>query len=234
VSRTHAALRRQGAAVYVQDLGSSCGTFVGGTAVTGPRELHPGDVVSFASVRARFEPASAAAEDTLIGGDPVPALPAATPDPGHIPAARDYAARDPVHTVAAPDPGHTYAAPDPVHTYAARDPVYTCAAPDPGHTLAFAAPGVRCRPEASATRSKARWFSLTGLVVMAEGFAVAAITKASLGGHHGVVRGGLAQLRLGPSLAGVPSGLAGWALAGTGFLLLVAGIGLHIAADRER
>ena len=180
VSRTHAALRRHGNAVYVQDLGSACGTFVGGSAVTAPRELSPGDVVSFASVIARFEPASAAAEKTLARSDL--ALRRAEP-------------------VARPRP------------------------PSP-------------RPP-SARRSKARWLSWTGLLVLAEGFAVAAITKMSLAGQGGsgpAVQGtdaGLAQYRLGPSLAGIPVGLLGWALATAGFLLLVTGIGLHIAASRE-
>jgi pSer/pThr/pTyr-binding forkhead associated (FHA) protein len=63
VSRTHAALRRRGDAVYVQDLGSSAGTFVNGTAVTTVRELRPGDLVTFAGptagVTARFELAGA-------------------------------------------------------------------------------------------------------------------------------------------------------------------------------
>ena len=63
ISRTHAALRRHGDAVYVQDLGSSAGTFVNGTAVTSARELRPGDLVTFAAVQAgvqaRFELAGA-------------------------------------------------------------------------------------------------------------------------------------------------------------------------------
>jgi len=65
VSRAHAALQRRGDAVYVQDLGSSGGTFIGGTAVTRARELRPGDVVTFATVTARFETASADGEDTI-------------------------------------------------------------------------------------------------------------------------------------------------------------------------
>jgi pSer/pThr/pTyr-binding forkhead associated (FHA) protein len=65
VSRAHAALQRRGNAVYVQDLGSSGGTFIGGTAVTRACELRPGDVVTFATVTARFEPANADGEDTI-------------------------------------------------------------------------------------------------------------------------------------------------------------------------
>jgi pSer/pThr/pTyr-binding forkhead associated (FHA) protein len=151
VSRIHAALRRQGNAIYVQDLDSSGGTFVGGTAVTASRELRPGEVVSFASVTARFEPAV-------------------------LPAPR--------------------------------------------------------------TRTKARWLSWTGLLVLAEGYAIAALTKRSLARQHGPAlqggKSGLAQYRFGPTLAGIPTGLLGWALAGAGFLLLLADIGLHIAASPPR
>ena len=53
VSRAHAAPQRRRNAVYVRDLGSLGGTFIGGTAVTTARELHPGDVVTFATVTAR-------------------------------------------------------------------------------------------------------------------------------------------------------------------------------------
>lgn len=55
VSRTHAALRRCRDAVFVQDLGSSSGTFVNGLPVAAERELKPGDIVAFAGVSARFD-----------------------------------------------------------------------------------------------------------------------------------------------------------------------------------
>lgn len=66
VSRAHAALHLRGDAVYVQDLGSSGGTFVGGTAVTAARRLRPGDEVTFATVTARLEPAKAHRENTVV------------------------------------------------------------------------------------------------------------------------------------------------------------------------
>ena len=65
VSRTHAALRRCGDVVYVQDLGSSGGTFVNGAAVAAAHQLRPGDLVTFAGVTAgvtaRFDLAGASA-----------------------------------------------------------------------------------------------------------------------------------------------------------------------------
>ena len=64
VSRTHAALQRRGNRVYVEDLGSSGGTFVNGAATIAARELHAGDVLSFASVRARLESGATVADET--------------------------------------------------------------------------------------------------------------------------------------------------------------------------
>src|SRR5260370_53385 len=64
VSRTHAALRRRGNRVYVEDLGSSGGTFVNGAATTAARELRAGDVLTFASVRARLESGATVADET--------------------------------------------------------------------------------------------------------------------------------------------------------------------------
>jgi hypothetical protein len=55
VSRRHATLRRVGADVVAQDLGSRGGTRVNDAAVTAPVALHDGDVVAFASVLLRFE-----------------------------------------------------------------------------------------------------------------------------------------------------------------------------------
>jgi FHA domain len=72
VSRTHAALQRRGPRVYVEDLGSSAGTFVNGAATTAARELHTGDVLTFASVKARLETSGAVGDETSA----MPASPA--------------------------------------------------------------------------------------------------------------------------------------------------------------
>jgi hypothetical protein len=63
VSRTHAALQRRDGAVYLQDLGSSGGTFVNGNPATRV-QLRQGDVITFASVQARFEAAPLVAAET--------------------------------------------------------------------------------------------------------------------------------------------------------------------------
>jgi pSer/pThr/pTyr-binding forkhead associated (FHA) protein len=81
VSRTHAVLRRRGNAIYVQDLGSSGGTFVNGTPATGALELHIGDVVAFATVTARLETGgTGAGEKSTMPNNPVQAAEA----PFHI------------------------------------------------------------------------------------------------------------------------------------------------------
>lgn len=54
VSRTHAALWQRAGADYVEDLGSSAGTFVNGEVVTAPRQLYPGDRVAFAELQLRY------------------------------------------------------------------------------------------------------------------------------------------------------------------------------------
>src|SRR5450755_1622429 len=65
VSRTHAALRRRGNAVYVEDLGSFAGTFVNGATAANARELHAGDLLTFASVTARLEADGASGDETM-------------------------------------------------------------------------------------------------------------------------------------------------------------------------
>ncbi len=55
VSRAHALIRRQSGAIWLEDLGSTGGTFVNGEAVTGPQALRHGDAVRFGGVETRFE-----------------------------------------------------------------------------------------------------------------------------------------------------------------------------------
>ena len=62
VSRAHAVIRRQSGAVWLEDLGSTGGTFVNGEAVTGSQALRHNDTVRFGTVDTRFEDRSALME----------------------------------------------------------------------------------------------------------------------------------------------------------------------------
>jgi pSer/pThr/pTyr-binding forkhead associated (FHA) protein len=55
VSRRHAEIVRAGDRVVVEDLGSTNGTFVNDSPVTGERELASGDEVRFGAARLRYE-----------------------------------------------------------------------------------------------------------------------------------------------------------------------------------
>jgi ABC-type multidrug transport system ATPase subunit len=53
-SRTHAQLKHQNGAVYIEDLGSTNGTFVNGQQITAGQVLRPGDTVRLGSLRLIF------------------------------------------------------------------------------------------------------------------------------------------------------------------------------------
>ena len=55
VSRKHAKISTTDGDVFIQDLGSTNGTFVNGEPVTGPMALRHGDIVRFGAIDARFE-----------------------------------------------------------------------------------------------------------------------------------------------------------------------------------
>lgn len=55
VSRKHASVKRNGARVLIQDMGSSNGTFVNDARITGATSLSPGDLVRIGSYVLRFE-----------------------------------------------------------------------------------------------------------------------------------------------------------------------------------
>ncbi|HEY8475080.1 MAG TPA: FHA domain-containing protein [Natronosporangium sp.] len=69
LSRCHAVLRRHGDTVYVQDLYSRAGTLVNGTVVIDAYPLHPGDIVSLADLRLRFEAVAKRPDGDRSGAD---------------------------------------------------------------------------------------------------------------------------------------------------------------------
>jgi pSer/pThr/pTyr-binding forkhead associated (FHA) protein len=55
VSRSHAVIRRQSGAVWVEDLGSTGGTFVNGDQIASAHAINHGDLVRFGTIEARYE-----------------------------------------------------------------------------------------------------------------------------------------------------------------------------------
>ena len=82
VSRRHALVTVDpDGAVTIRDLNSTGGTFVNEERLTGPRVLEPGDIVRFADLQARFEPAAAA----TVGADAPTQVMAMAADAGALP-----------------------------------------------------------------------------------------------------------------------------------------------------
>ena len=205
VSRTHAALRRSGNTVYVEDLGSSAGTFVNGAATTAPHELRGGDVLTFASVTARLETDSAVADETSA----MPARSAEATVARHI----DEQRAGVINNVD-------------------RDQYIS-------HVQYVNQQRENFLREVAATKTKARWLAWTGFVMFVVGFGIFAAADLSFikGISDAIQNGGQPPPTTSPfgrEIGGVPFGLAGWALAAIGMILLVVGIVLHIAATSRR
>jgi hypothetical protein len=205
VSRTHAALQRRGNTVYVEDLGSSGGTFVNGAATTASQELRAGDVLTFASVSARLESGSTVADET----NAIPARPAQTTAVRHI--------------------GEQRAG---VINNVGRDQYIS-------HVQHVNQQRENFLREVAATKTKARWLAWTGFVMFVVGFGIFAAADLSFlkGISDSIQSGGEpppSSSPFGREIGGVPFGLAGWALAALGMILLVVGIVLHIVAISRR
>lgn len=195
VSRAHAALQRRGNAVYVQDLGSSGGTFVNGESAVSARELHAGDVLTFATVEARLEPGDSSHDRT----------------------------RTLVHHIDKQEADYIH--------YDER--TYNW------HVQNVNQQRENFLREVAGTKTKARWLAWTGFLLFVAGFGIFAAADLSFiksisdsiqNGDSAPPTTGL----FGREVGGVPIGLAGWALAAVGMLLLIVGIVLHVIATSRR
>jgi FHA domain-containing protein len=219
VSRTHAALERRGGTVYVQDLGSSAGTFVNGNKAMSA-ELHQGDVVAFATVRARFEAAPPVSAETQAMPGMVAGGRAERPEPNPT----DIRQAGPVRY----DIGQQEAQ---VISNVGRDQYNA-------HVQQVIQQRDGFMREIASTKTKARWLVWLGLLLFVAGFALFAAADLNL----------LKQISsdfqnnstaaptdpFGRPIFGIPSGLFGWALGAVGSLMLVIGIVLHIVATSRR
>jgi len=217
VSRAHAALRRRGNAVYVEDLGSSAGTFVNGESAVPARELRAGDVLAFANVEARLEPGGS-------GGDQTMAMAAGPAGAAAGPAgpAGPRAGAGMVHHVGQQDAEYIH--------YDERQYNW--------HVQTVNQQRENFLREVAATKTKARWLAWTGFALFVVGFGIFAATDLSLlkSISDSFQSGDSAPPAnpFGREVGGVPLGLAGWALAALGMLLFVVGIVLHVVATSRR
>jgi predicted component of type VI protein secretion system len=227
VSRTHAALRRRGGTVYVQDLGSSAGTFVNGNPAAST-ELHQGDVVTFATVRARFEAAPPVAEATQ-------AMPAQAWRDQTMTAQAGPAQEGPAQA------GQAQAGP--VRYEIGRQDAQEISNVGRDQYNAQIQQVIQQRDsfmrEIAGTRTKARWLVWLGLLLFIAGFAMFAAADLNfLKQISSDIQSNAAPAPptdpFGRPIFGIPSGLLGWAIAATGALMLVIGIVLHIVATSRR
>lgn len=210
VSRTHAVLQRQGDGVFVQDLGSSGGTKVNGVRIAESHRLKPGDVVSLAAVDLVYHGAHEVSEPT-IATSASHRVQARDPHAGSRSAA-DYDVRD-QHGRVINNVGR-----DQYNAYIRQRDSFL--------------------RDIAATKTKARWLVWLGLLMYVAGFALfaAGVLGFISQGVNAIESGDLGPPvdPFGQSIAGIPSGLLGWAVAAAGTVLLVIGIILHIVATSRR
>ena len=246
VSRTHAALERRDGTVYVQDLGSSGGTFVNGNPA-GSAELHQGDVVTFATVRARFEAALSVSAETQAmptQAAPPPARATVSPDwngepPGRTPRVeRAPAGAAPAGAVQA---GAAQAGAARYEIGQQEAQVISNVGRDQYHAQVQQVIQQRdsFMREIAGTKTKARWLVWLGLLLFVVGFAMFAAADLNLMKQISSDFGSNGSPApptdpFGHPILGIPSGLLGWAIGAIGGLMLVIGIVLHIVATSRR
>jgi hypothetical protein len=190
VSPRHAAVTVQRGRTWVEDLGSAEGTFVNGHPLRGSHELRPGDVVTFAVIRMRYEVAPAAAVRFDVrhqnGGA--------------------------IHNVGG-DQYHHYQ-----YIQQQRDGLLR---------------------DVAATKTRARWLIVFGVVVVLAGFtAFAAGVLGFMTEVADAVTSGNpsppSTSPFGRPVFGIPSGLIGWACAVIGSVMVILGIVFHVVATARR
>jgi hypothetical protein len=205
VSRTHASLRQKGGRVWVQDLGSSGGTFVNGQPVTAAQELISGDVVSFATVQLRFAAAGESRDETT-------ALPR---QDARVVSRPTSDTRPPVrYDIGGQSAGSI--------SNVGRDQYHSYVQQVTHQRQSFLR-------EIAATRTKARWLIWIGLAMVVAGFGLFAA-----GVLNFIGQASNADLNSDISAPVDPAGLLGWAMGALGTFVLVVGIVLHVVATSRR
>ena len=234
VSRTHAALERRDGTVYVRDLGSSGGTFVNGNPAMSV-ELHQGDVVAFATVRARFEAAQSVSAETQ-------AMPRQTAPPGRATVSPEWSGAS-QGWAPRPEPAPAPGGGGPVRYDIGQQEAQVISNVGRDQYNAQVQQVIQRRDsfmrEIAGTKSKARWLVWLGLLLFVVGFAMFAAADLNLLKQISSDFGSNGSPApptdpFGHPILGIPSGLLGWAIGAIGALMLVIGIVLHIVATSRR
>ena len=230
VSRTHAALQRRGDSVYVQDLGSSGGTFVNGNRAT-TAQLQHGDIVAFATVQARFEARPPVGEQThgmpayagQVETEQAPAAPPRAAAPRAIP---PHATPKPAGQVNY-SIGQQRAQ---VISNVGRDEYNA-------HVQQVVQRRDSFLRDIAVTKTKARWLIWLGLLLFLAGFALFGAADLDFIRQIGNgIQSGTAPTSspFGHDIAGVPYGLIGAGVAAIGMVMFIIGIALHVVATSRR
>ena len=142
ISRRHARLLLQPDGVFIEDLGSTNGTFINGMRISSPQALHVGDVITLAeNIVMLLEADAYDADATVVGGQaytvaanvqpPTPPQPAYQPKPPH-PAPQQAVPQYTPPPAQPVQPAQQYAAP--------QKPAYVPPAPAPAPVYSGQAP----------------------------------------------------------------------------------------------
>jgi hypothetical protein len=205
VSRTHAVLRQRRGVVYLEDAGSTAGTFVNRDRVTSARQLRPGDVIALAGVRLRFEGVLGETDETRVGG-----FPSIAP-PGGM---REGGARYDVGSQSA----------DMINNVG-RDQFLIQQREN------FLREIAATRTKARYLIGLGFLLFLVGFALFAGGILSFLSQIPQLGNLD---TSSDMPTPFGREVFGVPSGLLGWAIAAAGMFMLVVGIVLHVIATSRR
>jgi hypothetical protein len=210
VSRTHALLRQAQGGVYLEDIGSTVGTYVNEDRLSSSRRLRAGDVIDLGRVRLRFEGAGGGGSQTRVG-----AVPRVTPKNHERPATVRYdvdqQSAGTINNVGR-DQYNSYLQ----QVTHQRDNFFR---------------------EIAATRTKARYLIVIGFLMAIAGFGLFA--SGVIGFITAIPDAGLDSppefvTPFGRDLFGVPLGIIGWAMAVCGSVLIIVGIVLHVVATSRR
>ncbi len=213
VSRTHAAIRREGNGTVIEDLGSAGGTTVNGIPTTAARPLRDGDIIALATVKMRYETAQDSRAETQIFHAQPPATPLAPQF----------------------SPPQSNPQPQPQVRYDIGQQHGGVISNIGGNQYnAYVQQRESFLREIAGTKTKARVLAWLGFTFLASGVIVYGATILRFIKRIGADTNPQDPQLLGPDVAGVPIGAIGLAVAVIGMVLLIVGLVLHVSASAKR